>query len=222
MKTLQITSLLAAVALSAACHHKRPLTHERVASIDKDTRDGAREMEKDIERDTKEAAAGATKAGDDLDAALEGKHDVVGSAADDANAAANDAAKDVDAAADKAAVDTKKEVGADAKTATTAADRANTDANAAAKQTEPKKVVAEIETIDRHSKQVTFRIRDEEKDIQLQAGREMKIDFAELPVLTGMKIDAAIAKMHEGQDVDLKVLGTGENAKVVKLTLGDF
>src|SRR3954464_3953180 len=99
MKTLQITSLLAAVALSSACHHKRPVTHERVASVDPATREGAKQMEADIERDTKEAGNGATKAGDDLDAALEGRHDVVGSAADDANDAANQAGKDVQATA---------------------------------------------------------------------------------------------------------------------------
>lgn len=188
MKTIHYTTLLVAALAMTACHSNKRATHtaKPVASVDPETRDGARQMEKDIERDTKEAAAGADQAADDFTAAIEGD---------------------------------KKEVDRDAATVSDAGEKAVDDV---AKNTEPKKVSAEIESIDRHSKQITFRVRDDSKEIQLVAGREMKIDFAELPVLTGMKIDEAISKMHEGQDVDLKVLGAGSGARIIRVNVGDF
>ena len=235
MKTLHYSTLFVAALAMTACHSNKRATHtaKPVASVDPETRDGARQMEKDIERDTKDAAAGADQAADDFTAAIEGDKkevdrdaatvsDAGEKAADDTKAAVADgadaagkAAEKTDAAAKDAASDGKKTVhDAMDKTAATADD--------VAKKTEPKKVSAEVENIDRHSKQITFRVRDDSKEIQLVAGREMKIDFAELPVLTGMKIDEAISKMHEGQDVDLKVLGAGSGARIVRVNVGDF
>ncbi len=231
MKTLHYSTLFVAALAMTACHSNKRATHasKPVASVDPETRDGARQMEKDIERDTKEAAAGADQASDDFTAAIEGDKkevdrdaatvsDAGEKAADDTKAAVAEGADAAGKVADKtndAANDGKKTVhDAMDKTAATADD--------VAKKTEPKKVSAEVENIDRQSKQITFRVRDDSKEIQMVAGREMKIDFAELPVLTGMKIDEAISKMHEGQDVDLKVLGAGSGARIVRVNVGDF
>ncbi len=196
-----------------ACHSNKRATHSTkpVASVDPETRDGARQMEKDIERDTKEAAAGADQAADDFTAAIEGDKKEV----DRDGATVSDAGE-------KAANDTKAAAAEGTDGAGKAADKTAAAADDVAKKTEPKKVSAEVENIDRHSKQITFRVRDDSQEIQLVAGREMKIDFAELPVLTGMKIDEAISKMHEGQDVDLKILGAGSGARIVRVNVGDF
>lgn len=196
MKTLHYSMLFVAALAVMACHSNKRATHtaKPVASVDAETRDGARQMEKDIERDTKEAAAGADQAADDFTAAIEGD---------------------------------KKEVDRDAATVSDAGEKAANDTKAAVSEGadvagKAKKVSAEVENIDRHSRQITFRVRDDSNEIQLVAGREMKIDFAELPVLTGMKIDEAISKMHEGQDVDLKILGAGSGARIVRVNVGDF
>lgn len=94
--------------------------------------------------------------------------------------------------------------------------------NAAKRAVTPKVIPASIESIDRNAQQITFRVRENERAIQLQAGHEFTVDFASLPALTGMKQAEALAKMRAGQDVDLKVIGSGGNAKVTSIRFGDF
>jgi hypothetical protein len=65
-------------------------------------------------------------------------------------------------------------------------------------------------------------VSDDSAEVQLQAGHEITIGFDDLATLTGLPGDVALSRLHEGRDVDLRVVGAGHTSRVVKVDLGNF
>ena len=73
--------------------------------------------------------------------------------------------------------------------------------------------------IDKKNRMVTFHIKDSADEIKLQAGKELTVDFLELPALTGMTEEEALAELEEGKDLDVRVMGIGDAMKITKVEL---
>lgn len=211
------------------------------ASTRDDLEDAFAEGEKNADETAKDTVAGVDKAGDDVADEIDLQSD---KAEEDVDATAKKAEKDTKANTKKAESDTKAAVNDADKTVDDAAMKAEKDTKAATKKAEKdtkatakeaekdvqsgadaldgKKVGAEVQKIDKDKRVVVFSIKDSAEEIQLQAGKEMTVNFAEIAALTGLTEEEAIDKMHEGEDLEVRVLGVGDAMKIVKVDIGRF
>ena len=161
-----------------------------------------------VEHDTTEAADGVAEMGRDIDREARAMETDM----EKATASTRDDLEDAFAEGEKNADETAKDTVA-------GVDKAGDDV---ADALDGKKVGAEVQKIDKDKRVVVFSIKDSAEEIQLQAGKELTVNFAEIAALTGLTEEEAIDKMHEGEDLEVRVLGVGDAMKIVKVDIGRF
>lgn len=82
-------------------------------------------------------------------------------------------------------------------------------------------VSATVERVDQRASHVVFTITDDENEIALQSGKEIKVPFGDLRLLTGMEKDKAIEALQSAGDLKVRVLGVGDAMRIVEIDLPD-
>lgn len=82
-------------------------------------------------------------------------------------------------------------------------------------------VAARVERVDQKQSHVVFTITDDKNEIALQSGKEIKVSFGDLRLLTGMEKDKAIEALQSAGDLKVRVLGVGDAMRIVEIDLPD-
>ena len=80
-------------------------------------------------------------------------------------------------------------------------------------------VAARVEKVDRKRNQVVFAIQDDISEIRLQSGKEIRVPFNDLRLLTGMERDQAIEALESAETLNVRVLGVGDAMRIVEIAL---
>lgn len=80
-------------------------------------------------------------------------------------------------------------------------------------------VTARVEKVDRKRKQVVFAVQDEISEIQLQSGKEIRVPFNDLRLLTGMEQDKVVEVLEAAGELKVRVLGVGDSMRIVEIEI---
>jgi hypothetical protein len=80
-------------------------------------------------------------------------------------------------------------------------------------------VTARVENIDRKQSHVVFTVQDDISEIRLQSGKEIKVPFNDLRLLTGMEKDKAIEVLEAADSLKVRVLGVGDAMRIVEIEI---
>ena len=79
---------------------------------------------------------------------------------------------------------------------------------------------ATVQALDDRAGTVTFRLRETQGDLELQAGDEVTVAYDQLPALTGTSAENARARLHEGQSLEVKLRPmTGGGTELTRIDL---
>ena len=80
-------------------------------------------------------------------------------------------------------------------------------------------MTARVESVDRKRSHVVFTLQDDISEIRLQSGKEIKVPFNDLRLLTGMEKEKAIKALVSTDDLKVRVLGMGDAMRIVEIEL---
>lgn len=80
-------------------------------------------------------------------------------------------------------------------------------------------VTARVETINRKQNHVVFTVQDDIAEIRLQSGKEIRVPFNDLRLLTGMEKEKAIEVLESADNLKVRVLGVGDAMRIVEIEL---
>lgn len=80
-------------------------------------------------------------------------------------------------------------------------------------------VTARVENIDRKRSHVVFTVQDDISEIRLQSGKEIKVSFNDLRLLTGMEKEKAIKVLESADNLKVRVLGMGDAMRIVEIEI---
>ena len=80
-------------------------------------------------------------------------------------------------------------------------------------------VSAKVAKVDQKQSHVVFTVSEGKEEIALQSGKEIKVPFGDLRLLTGMEKDKAIEALQTAGELKVRVLGVGEAMRIVEIDL---
>jgi hypothetical protein len=213
-RTLIVAACFAA--LAAGCQARKTSTHAR-AEPKPQTQE---EMDREGETLGEAADEAAEETRDAANATVAETKRAARNAAEATRDAADDTLREADRAEDTVLGENEKlppEPGVDMPET---GETPNPDEDATAEVPAPAlgtEVTARVENIDRKQSHVVFTVQDDISEIRLQSGKEIKVPFNDLRLLTGMEKEKAIKVLEGADNLKVRVLGVGDAMRIVEI-----